>query len=167
MKFKSSTNGGFSLIETLLYLGIMSVAVVAISAVFLIILQASIKYQAITEVNAQGTQVLQLMTQSIRNAKLVNSPTQGTSGSTLSINTNTSTNNPTIFDLSGGIIRIKEGSSSAVPLTNSQITVSNLIFLNLTNSIKIQFTLNYKNPENRNEYNYKETFYGTANVRPN
>jgi len=166
----SQSERGFTLVELLLYLGLSSVLIIAISIFLSMLLQARIKNQAIGEVEQQGLQVMQIMTQTIRNASSTNSPTQGASTSSLSLNTTVPANNPTVFDLSSGVIRITEGGGTAEALTNSRIVASGLIFQNLSRLdtpgiIRVQFTLTYKNPNNVSEYNFQKTFIASGTLR--
>lgn len=163
-------NKGLTLIELLLYVSASSIILLITSLFLAALLQSRIKNQTIAEVEQQGLQVMQLITQTARNADSINSPTPGASDSSLSLNTYTALNNPTIFDLLSGAIRIKEGSGAVVPLTNSRVAASALTFSNLSwsstpGAIRIQFTLAHVNPDGRNEYNFSKTFYGAASLR--
>lgn len=160
----------FTLTETLLYVSIVGFVLLAIGSFYSVIIQSQSRNVAVSAVDQNGIQVLEYLTQTIRNSVLVNSPAAGASATSLSINTLTAANNPTIFDLSAGAIRIKEGSATAINLTSSRLIPSNLTFKNLTTTgaksvIKFQFTLTYSNPDNRTELNYSRTFYGTATLR--
>lgn len=161
---------GFTLVEIVLYLAIFTGILLTASSIFNTAMQSRVKSQTIAEVEQQGAQVVQLMTQTIRNATAINSPSTGASASSLSINVVSGVNSPTIFDLSTGQLRIKEGVATAVPLTNSRIVASSLIFYNLTRAstkgiISFQFTLTHVNPSNLQEYGYSKTFYGSASLR--
>jgi len=163
-------NKGFTLIELLLYISIAAVMLLIISVFLSTLLQSRIKNQTIAEVDQQGAQVIQIVTQSIRNAEGINSPVQGASASLLSVDVFNSSDDPTIFDLSSGAIRIAEGVGSPLPITNSRLVVSGLNFQNLSHDntsgiIRVQFTLTHVNPENRNEYDYNKTFYASASLR--
>lgn len=161
---------GFTLVELLLYAAVVSTAVLALSALLLINLQAQIKNQTIAEVNQQGTQVMQIITQAIRNSEGITSPVAGASSSSLSLDVVLGASDPTVFDLSSGTVRITEGAESAIPLTNSSVAVSALNFQNLSRSgtfgtVRVQFTITHVNPEGRNEYDYSRDFVGSATVR--
>ncbi|MEK7107005.1 MAG: prepilin-type N-terminal cleavage/methylation domain-containing protein [Patescibacteria group bacterium] len=163
-------HNGFTLIEFLIYIAIVASLLTTLSALLYQLMGAQVKNQSIADVEQEGELVTQLMTQTVRNASGINSPARGASSSSLSIVTLASSTNPTIFDLSSGTLRIKEGSSSAVSLTTSRVTASNLLFQNYSrtstpDTVHIQFTLTRVNPEGRYEYNYSELFYGTANRR--
>jgi len=168
--YKKQSNKGFTLIELLLYVSISAALILAISIFFSLLLQSRIKNQTMSEVEQQGLKITQLITQTVRNAGIINSPSQGNVAATLSINTYTAINNPTIFDLASGIIRIKEGSSLAIALSNSHIIASDFLFENLSRTntpgtIRFQFRLTYVNPENRNEYSFSKIFIGSATLR--
>lgn len=161
---------GFTLVELLLYVTIVAIMIISISGLLSLLMQSRVKNQTVAEVEGQGVQIMQIATQTIRNATAINSPTIGTNGSSLSLNVTTPANSPTVFDLSGGTLRITEGANPATPLTNSQIVVSSLSFQNLSlagthGTVRIQFTLSYINASGRNEYDFNKTFYGTATLR--
>jgi len=167
--FKDSQSG-FTLVELLLYIVIASTILLSITALFGILLQARVKNQAISEVEQQGAQVMQIITQSIRNAEDINSPAIGASAALLLLDVIESENDPTVFDLSNNAIRITEGVSDPVILTNSRAQASGLLFSNLSYTgtsgiIKIEFTLSHVNPEGRSEYDWQKAFYGSASLR--
>lgn len=160
----------FTLIELLLYVGIAGVIMLSVSVLLSLVLQARVKSQAIAEVEQQGQSVTQIFGQTVRNANSITSPSLGTSASSLTLVVPTPSLSPTVFDPSSGTIRIKEGSGSPVVLTNSRVTASNLTFSNLSRAgtfgtIRVSFTLTHLNPENRQEYNFSKTFYGSASLR--
>lgn len=154
---------GFTLIELLLYIAIASIIVFTTAYLLQFTLQSRVKNQTIAEIEQQGTQVMQLITQTVRNATAINSPAIGVNAASLSVDT-------TVFDLSGGSIRIKEGASAAINLTSSKVTVSSLNFQNLSragtpNTVRVSFIITYANPSGRNEYSFTKTFYGSAGLR--
>lgn len=68
-----------------------------------------------------------------------------------------------------GAVRVKEGSGSVIPLTNTKVQLSGLLFRNLTRAgtpgvVQFSFTLSRVNSSNRNEYSYQKTFTGSAEV---
>ncbi len=161
---------GFTLVELLLYVGISSTLLLVTSLFLGMLLQARVKNQTINEVEGQGAQAMQIITQTLRNAQNITSPSTGASATALTLNVADVAKDPTIFDLSSGSIRIKEGAGAYIPLTNSHITASALTFQNLSRAstpgvVRISFTLTYVNPEGRNEYDFSKTFYGSASLR--
>ncbi len=167
---KITGRNGFTLIELLLYLAIVPFILLSISAFFYIFPEARVKNQTIMEVEEQGAMIMDLITQIIRNAETINAPLAGSSTSSLSLDVVNAALDPTLFDLSGSTLRITEGAGSPVALTNSRVVVSGLTFQNLSRPstpgiVRVQFTLQYANPEGRYEYQYQKTFYGSAAIR--
>lgn len=155
---------GFTLIELLLYLGIAGLLITAVSAFVYLALQARARAQVTAEVEQQGTLVMQTISQAVRNAQTVNFPNQGDTDVYLEIKV-PAPNDLTVFDLSSGSIRIKEGAGAATPLTSSRVAASSLTFRNLSKSIRIQFTLSYASTSLQATYSFSKTFYGSAMVR--
>jgi Tfp pilus assembly protein PilW len=159
---------GFTLVEMMLYVAICSFILISLATFFSFLISARIKNETISEVNQGGIQVLQLMTQTLRNAKSVSAPTVGISSSTISIITMSTSTTPTLFDVASGTVRIKEGSGPYIPLTNSRIDISSLVFKNTSasstdgGSVDISFIVSYRNVTGRNEYSFSKTFSGTA-----
>lgn len=161
---------GFTLIELLLYVAISSSILLVISTFLPTLLESRVKNQTIAEVEQQGIQVMQIITQTIRNADKIDSPTVGASASSLSLNTYVSNLNPTIFDLAAGVIQVSEGVVSPIALTNTRVTASALTFQNLSRvstpgTLRISFTLTHVNSSGRNEYNFSKTFSSSATLR--
>lgn len=165
-----NTSHGFTLLELLLYVSLATILLLATALFLSVLLEARVKNQTIAEVEQQGVQVMQTITQTIRNSTVINSPIRGTSAQSLSLDTLTATNNPTVFSTSGGTVYVTKGGASTVPLTNSRVASSGIIFSNLSRFgtpgvVHVQFTLSAVNKTGRNEYNYSRTFYGNASLR--
>lgn len=166
----SSSCLGFTIIELLLYVAIASILLLASSLFLSVLLESRVKNQTIAEVEGQGAAVLHILMQSVRNAESINVPSPGTSASSVSLTTIVSGNNPTVFDLSSGTFRMKEGSSLATALTNTRVVVSNLTFTNLSRSstpgtVRIRFTVTAVNTSGRNEYSFSKIFTTSATLR--
>ena len=162
--------GGFTLIELLLYVSLTAGILFGVSILFSAGLSSRIKNQTIADVEQQGDAVMHIITQAVRNGDSINSPTIGASAASLSAKVFDTLKDPTVFDLSGGVVRITEGSGSAVPLTSDRIIVSGLTFQNLSRTgtsgtVRIQFTVTHVNPGGRNEYDFSQIFYGDATLR--
>lgn len=169
-QIKMNKQSGFTLLELLLYISIISIVLLVFGLFLNLILASRVKNQAIFEVESQGAQIITQMSQIIRNSDVINSPASGASASSLSLNTYDASKNPTVFDLSSGQIRIKEGAAAVKNLSSTKITASALTFKNLSLAstpgiITFQFTLTFINSSGRNEYSYVKTFYGSGSLR--
>jgi len=165
------TNKGFTLIEIMLSLTMMVTLLGTTAALTSLMLSARVKQESITEVERQGAYAMSLITQALRNAESVTSPTPGSSANTLVLATNNPSTNPTTIDISSGTLRITEGAGSPTDLTNTFATVSNLLFTNnayagTSDTISIEFNLSRVNDSGRNEYSYEQMFYNTGIIRP-
>ncbi len=162
---------GFTLVEMVLYVSICSILLITLSTFLSFLLSARVRSQAITEVNQQGFQVMNLVTQTIRNGRSIQTPSIGVSSSTLSLTTGDALLNPTIFNLSSSTLKIKEGSKTAVSLTNGRVKVSALLFQNVSSAsstekiIRISYTIDYINLDGRSEYSFTKSFNGSATLR--
>lgn len=163
---------GFTLIELLLYVSTSSIILLTTMLFLQTLLESRIKNQTVAEVEQQGLWAMQTITQAVRNADIINSPAQGASSASVSVNTYSAGSNPTVFDIAGGAIRIQEqeGVGAIVPLTNARVIASAVTFQNLSRAntpgiIRVQFTLTHVNPSGRNEYAFSKTFYGSASLR--
>lgn len=162
---------GFTLVEMILYVAICSLFLLTLSTFLTFLLGARIRSQAIAEVNQQGFQIMHAMTSTIRNGRSVEVPALGSSSSTLSVTTGVPILDPTLFYASSGVLIIKEASNQPIPLTNSRIAVSPLLFENVSSSsspdriIRISFTINHTNQSGRYEYTFTKSFTGSATLR--
>ena len=76
---------GFTLVEVILYVAILSTLVFGIASFVDLISVTRVKNQTINEVDQQAVQIIQNIAQNIRNAKSITTPTIGQSGSNLVI----------------------------------------------------------------------------------
>lgn len=156
--------------ELLLYVVTSATMLIVIVLFLATILEARVKNQTIAEVDQQGLRAMELMTQAIRNARAIGAPATSTSAASLTLHVLTPANDPTIFDLATGTLRIKEGAAAPIALTNSRVSVSSLSFQNLSRNLtpgtlRITFTLSYVNTTGRREYQYTKSFVGSASLR--
>jgi prepilin-type N-terminal cleavage/methylation domain-containing protein len=147
---KRRFNAGFSLLELLIYVAILSILMVVISNTFISLSRGNGQSQAKGEVNSAIRFATELLRQDLKNASVVTTPSSGNSSNTLVLTRN---NETIIYDVSGGVLRRKESISSPVNITNSNILVgapsftrienTNSVFNTTNVSIKINMTFNY------------------------
>lgn len=165
-----SSKRGFTLIEMLLYMAILSIVMGGFVIFAITVFQTRIKAEAVSVVETQGNMAMEQILKSIRLGTVINTPAAGVSASSASINVFDGVKSPTLFDLNSGAIRIKEGASAYVNLTPANVTVSNLSFQNLTQTgapgvIRVSYTLTSINSSGRSEYSYSKNFVATASLR--
>ncbi|MFA5163298.1 MAG: hypothetical protein WC441_02090 [Patescibacteria group bacterium] len=160
----------FTLIELLLYIGLMGVILLISSQFINITLKTKVKGQLINEVEQQGDQITYLLSQNIKASSAINSPATGTSSTTLSLASNDPARNPTVFKLASTSLVVSFAGGSNIELNNSRVKASDLIFYNLSNasstgSLSASFSLGIIDPYNRSEYSYSERFNVSASRR--
>jgi type II secretory pathway pseudopilin PulG len=166
-----NTCKGFTLVEMVLYVALCSILLLSLSTFLSFLLQSRVKSQSIAEVNQQGFQMMQFMTQAIRNGKTVTSPLDASTSTTLSITTAVPLLSPVVFSASGTSLMIQEGSGKQVKLTNSRVAVSSLVFQNISTAtntektVKISFVLSYTSSSTKQEYVYSKLFQSSATLR--
>lgn len=163
-------NRGFTLIELLLYISLTGIVLLGVTFFLLSMLELRERNQTIAEVEQQGAFLLHVMTQAIRNAEDVTTPSESENDSTLSLSMSDSALDPTVFSFSGGVVYLEEGGGQAIPLTNNRVIVSDLLFQNRSRSgtgglINISFEMEHVNSSNQRVFEYEKIFYGSGGIR--
>jgi type II secretory pathway pseudopilin PulG len=161
-----SRRAGFTLLETLLFLGILSIMSVTIVMVFLSTQEARVRQKSIAAVEQSGTQVVELMTKNVRRAEQVLAPASGSTGSVLTLQMALNSEYPTIFSRvgSGNLLLVQRSLTSA--LLQSNLHISNLVFRNVNNTnVYMSFILSTTIPTIPPSV-YTRTFQSTATLYP-
>ena len=131
---------GFTFIELILYLGIVTIVLMAIVPFGITVIASGAKSSTQQEVYDQSRLVSEKLLQQIRGSNGINTGSSNfdvniaSSAGQLSLSQADSTANPTIIDVSGGKIRIKRGAGVATTLNSTNTTVSSLVFTNYSSS---------------------------------
>lgn len=171
-EFSSDSVSGFTMIELLIYVAFMSIMATVFVNFALDIAGSAQKARVRQEVQQNARLAMDRMLQEARATEGLNvgGSVFGSHPGILSLATSVPATNPTVFDVSGGVLRMTQGVSSPVTLTASNLQVSNLVFENLTlagrtQHVRITFTLRHPNPDNNEIYNASVTLYGSAVLR--
>lgn len=150
---------GFSIIEMMLYMGILAIMLGVLSTLFTSAVQMQLQSDSTSSVEQTGNYLLQRLIYDIHNADSITTPaTLGGSDDTLVI-TNGSTTYTYTLDSNGNL------TINDVPLNDFDTTISNLSFTRLgndlsdDNDIQIQFTVTskVKSPSGTETKDYKTT----------
>lgn len=161
-------NKGFTLIELILYVAVVTIMLTALIPTAWNVIGAGSKGTTQQEVGANARFISEKIKYEIRRASGITSA----SGSTLSL-TNFSPDSTTVIDLVGGKIRINRNGGGAVNLNSNDTNVSNLYFTNYTSgdnatrNVQFVFTLNANFSQARQEYQGTITVEGDAELRSN
>jgi len=165
-------NKGFTLVELIVYSGIVAVGFVAIIYFLLNIVNISVKAKSTLEVQYNARFATERISHEIRGATGINVAQSvfGSNPGVLSLEMADPLKNPTIFDVSENRLRIKQGSNPVYELTSDEVKVANLIFTNLSQTktpenIKINLTIERVNPENNPDWQASEGLETAVAVR--
>lgn len=171
----SQFDHGFTLIELIIYIALVSIFISGAILFAWDIIYGRVKSGVQREVTQNLRLASKRLVYEIRNASGINS----VSTSTISLVMDDSDRNPTVFDVSGGRLRIGYGSSGGCPTTNpcsltsDEVTVTNLAFTDLSSSggesVNIQFTITLEsnNPSGRQEWEKSQTYTTSVELRSN
>ena len=162
---------GFTLVEMIVYVSLCSILLITISTFLSFLLGARIRSQSISEVNQQGYRAMNLIALTVRNGRSIESPLLGATSSVLTLTTSDPLRNPTVFSVTSGVLKIKEGSGSPVALTNSRISVTGLTFQDLSSAssteriMRVSFSVSYNNRSGKEEYSFTKAFTESVTLR--
>lgn len=160
---------GFTFIELILYLAIVTLVIGALVPFTWNIIGAGAKSATQQEVFSAARYVSERIKYEIRDASGINS----VAPTSISLSNSNVSKNPTIIDLSAGKVRVKYGSSAAVNLNSTDTNVSSLVFTNYTSgdnktkNIQFTFTLQSNFNTARQEFIETTSIRGSAEVRSN
>lgn len=169
MKTNQIKKPGFTLIELILYLSIVTIVMSALIPFAWSVITSGTKNSTQQHLFSQARFVSEKIKREIRNASDINS----VAATSISLATSTPSTNPTIIDLSGGQIRITQGAGSAVNLLANNTTASDLTFTDFSSgddlTKHIQFTLSLETNFSSAGHEYQEstTIRSSAEIRSN
>ena len=155
MRFKFVCNKklpkGFTLIEILVYIGVLSIITLSLSYFIIWSIHSANKIETMREVLYNERRASEIMAHEIREAKSVSSSTTATY---LSLEKTDGTFID--FYLASSTLYQKEGLGNPVALTSAQVEIKNLEFKQVisstTPSVQITLQIDYKNPLSLPQY---------------
>lgn len=168
---------GFTLVEILVYIAVLSIVVLAVSGFFLWIVRSDGKARAVWEVSDNARRVTEILALEIKEAKNIYTPTSvfSTSSGQLSLETEKylpqgETETYIDFFLCEKRLCLKKEGQGPVALTSEQVEVNNLEFnliaaTSTAPSVRINLKIDYKNPAENPEYQASFNTTTTISVR--
>lgn len=163
---------GFTLLEFILYFALVAIVVTLVAAFSVDMIKTRAKTAAIAEVEQNMRFGMQRVLRSVRQATRLNvgASTFDSDAGVLSLDMLAAGATPTVFDLSGGVLRIKEGSGPATPLTSGDVTITRLRFsrdAQAGNNVAVtaEMTVVYKTASQDALFNYASSASATAVIR--
>lgn len=161
---------GFTLLELLLYIGLLAIILSASSFYLRSVLQTRARNQSVAEVDSQGYFAMQTIMQQVRNATSVTSPAPGASAPSLTLAMSSPADSPTIFSVADGVLKMQQGEDADVDLTSAKVVVQDFVVRNAgtagsADAVRVEFILARSGDSNRWELTYEKFFEGGASLR--
>lgn len=166
-------NRGFTLIELIIYIAVVSVVLLAFVTFTLRFANSRAKARVIGEVQYNGRLIQERLSDAFRHAEAVNTgaSTFTTDPGVLSLDIVDVAEDPTIFSLSAddGNFQVNLAGSGNTLITSDAVSVSNLVFTNLTSSedvgvVRVEFTVAAINNSNDPHFDYDQTYQTTLRI---
>jgi len=165
---------GFTLIELILYIAIISIFITGTILFAWDIIHASVKSDTHREVSQNLRLASMRIAHEIRNASGINS-SPSLPGSSISLTNTDPLKNPTIIDVSSGRIRIGQGNSGSCPssspcfLTSNNVTVTSLQFTDLSSaggeSKNVNYVIDLESNADRKEWQKSQSYENSVEIR--
>lgn len=170
-KNKRGGQGGFTLLELMLYITLVAGILITATSFAWTIINSRTKAFAVQEVEQNARLILETITQSAHAAQDITQPAAGAAGATLALTMRDPLSSPTTFTPAGTALTVSAGAGPAVALHSANVQVTSLQFSNLSDAagtsknVTVRVTLSHRNPDNRAEWHYERTYTTTIELR--
>lgn len=163
---------GFTLIESLVYIGILIIIVGIVFSFLIWCVNLASKIKVAREVSDNARRAMEIMVYEIKGARAVYTPTS--SSTQLSLETLHYLpvgENTTYIDfyLCGTQLCLKKESQNPITITSDAVEVTNLVFTRVVtdqiSSVQVELKIDYKNTSSRPEYQASVDLKSTASLR--
>lgn len=168
-KQRSNEIQGFTLVEVLIYVGIIGMVVFSFVSFSLSVSRSHNKAFAVQEVGAGSRFALSQIKREIRRAEGVISPGAGSSSDTLILD-RPDPKEDLSFEVQDGSLGTRRGVGTFNPLVSNKVRFSNISFTNLgpdknNRIINIKFQLEYNNNAGSSDFDFSQKIRTAAEVR--
>jgi len=173
MIFQSKFQKGFTLVEILVYIAVLILVAGVIYNFLVWSITTNTKTKVMREALDNSRRAMEIMTAEIKKAKSVYTP--ATNSIQLSLETTNYLPSGEItsyadFYLCGTQLCLKREFQEPIALTSDEVEISNLVFTQVNSSstfpsILVDLKVDYKNPNNRSEYEATVNLTSVASLR--
>lgn len=179
MKQRHAQKKGFTLVETIEYIGILAILMIPLTALVWTFLGDQVQQSRRSEVTDGGTFALATISETTRSAASISANTVydthpgslevDDDGTTVVFDTYERTVTQGSQDITIRTLRMTEGASPAVDLTSDDVTVDNFTITDLSptgaTTIEITLQLSSANPSNNKTYYAQNSWTTTITLR--
>lgn len=166
---------GFTLVEALVYIAILSIVILSISVFFIWAIRSDAKSQVMAEVVYNAERAMAVMIHEIKESQAIYTPTSlfDAHPGQLSLVTNKylpqgEADSYLDFYLCGSQLCFKKESQQPVFITSNNVAITNLVFSEIvsgqTPSVQINLTVDYINPQAKPEYEASISLQSTVSL---
>jgi type II secretory pathway pseudopilin PulG len=119
---------GFTIIELIVYIGLLGVVLSSVVVILYQVIAGQTQSRNRSEVDGEANFLMQKITEAMNGVQTINQPAAGATSSILSVSRYNYAQNPIVFELASGTVTISRGGGSAVPLNDSYVAVTQLVF---------------------------------------
>lgn len=130
---RPSSRPGLSLVELLLFVGLLALISGAVIGFFFLTNEGRVRQQVVNDVEQNVIQLHQFLAYEVRHAETIIDPPRGKSGSVLTLQSPSAESNPTIIAVQSGFVLLIRGDAEYV-LSPPEIVVSNFRVFNTSPS---------------------------------
>lgn len=165
---------GFTLIEVVVYIGVLGIILIAIFSLLIASNRSNIKARAMRETSEDAKRAMDVMVREIKEAGSVYAPITDNYPNQLSLETTNylpTGEEATYIDffLCGTSLCFKKESQNPFAITKENVEVNSLVFTRIVSgdseSVQIELGMNYKNPSGKPEYQATVDLTSTASLR--
>jgi len=166
----------FTLLEVLIYIGVLVIIILTISSYLIWSIQSSTKIKVMAETLDNARRAMETIVYEVREAESVYISTSVFDSHPGQMSLETTKYIPTDesktyidFYVSNGRLCLKKESQNPICLTSDRVEVANLVFSQIDTanspSIQIDLSIDYKNPTGRSEYQSQVNLRSVASLR--
>ena len=137
---------GFTLIETLVYLALFSVIMGGVMVGAYHVIEASDRTQGSVVVQEEGNFVLHKVVWALTGAASITLPVANSTGTTLSVQSASTSQNPLVFTLASSVLRLSRAGGVPVSLTSSNVAAAvqfrHVVTTSKPDALTVSLTLN-------------------------
>ncbi len=167
-----NSNAAFTLVESLIYIGIVSIVVTGIVVFSITISNTRTKTYVVQEVQANTRVALDIIEREVRTADgiITASSSFGIDPGRLVLRKADPQADPTVIYLEedDGHLMLQQGESDPLHLTSKSINITELVFQNISSSsdrVRISLMAEFDNPSNSKPFEYQQSLQTAVSVR--
>lgn len=164
---------GFTLVEVMLYVTIVSVLLIVVVQYWSSLIGSAVRIRLEQDAQDSSRFAVETLGSYVRRATGISAPGPGATSTVLQLQMPDAGENPTIFDVDNGILRVAPGDSGPYEIIPEKVEVTSIEFSNLTAStstpgvLQVRFVMTALQPTAGQFVNISKTVQTSFSIRTN